>query len=320
MCHSPREAEERAEKRWRQKFEEWQANYQQEMAAVQEEETQSTREVVAAPQPESPKFLDKEQQAWKVRAEAAEKELEELRSECKGQLNELERLYEEFRNVRREAMDERAKREKIEQHLETVAQDHEAWRMRSDHRESQLQQVRSQRRNVASRIALFGHNMLDLERQSDDSLSQAAADRGVEPPSSNEAAAALDFAAKALTQATAQNEAIAQFLGSDEVLAISTTDAMTPRQDEFRAPAEDQEPHDEAEEASPPDSPGEESPREDSPGEDSPVTMREGQSEPGEPKPAMDEDQKKSAALCNAAFRTFVAGAALCDVAHVLFP
>ena len=35
-------------------------------------------------------------------------------------------------------------------------EDHEAWRLRSEKREEQLQQVRAQRRRVASGIALFG--------------------------------------------------------------------------------------------------------------------------------------------------------------------
>lgn len=40
--------------------------------------------------------------------------------------------------------------------LRRLFEDHEAWRLRSEGREEQLQQVRAQRRRVASGIALFG--------------------------------------------------------------------------------------------------------------------------------------------------------------------
>lgn len=301
-----RRAEERAEKRWKQKFEEWQANYQQEIANAHpqesEEEVKEVKEVKEVQaQPESPKFLDKEQQAWKTRAEAAEKEVEELRSECKGQLNELERLYEEFRRVRRDAMDERARREKIEKHLEMVAQDHEAWRLRSEKREEQLQQVRAQRRRVASGIALFGNKMLDLERQSEESLSQASADKGEEPPATNEAAAALDFAGKTLAEARFQNQAMAEFLASEDVRHIHSTDAATPREDSLLGPVAEDGPEDslpDSPEESPTAREGQSEPGEqnpvtedsppDSPGARSPTTVREGQSEPGEQHPVTE--------------------------------
>lgn len=250
MREERQRAEERAEIRWRQKFEEWQASYESaQLAPREEEENREAREAreasrIDVPPAESPKALDKEQQAWKARAEAAEEELEELRSECKGQLTELERLYEEFRRVRRDAMDERKQREKIEEHLQMVAQDHEAWRLRTEQRESQLQQARSQRRSVASRIALFGNKLLDLERDTDGFIAQAAADRGQEPTRTNEGVTALDLAEKALKNAKAANEDMAKFLSSEEVEAIHTTDATTPRNPEELIGAEDASPAD----------------------------------------------------------------------------
>ena len=69
----------------------------------------------------------------------------QLRSLLLGQLDELERLYEEFRRLRRCEMEERALREKVEGHLEQTARGHEAWRARSDFREQQLAKARSEK-------------------------------------------------------------------------------------------------------------------------------------------------------------------------------
>eukprot|EP00913_Durusdinium_trenchii_P013798 g12957.t1 len=99
--------------------------------------------------------------------------------------------------------------------------------------------ARSQRRSVASRIALFGNKLLDLERDTDGFIAQAAADRGQEPTRTNEGVTALDLAEKALKNAKAANEDMAKFLSSEEVEAIHTTDATTPRNPEELIGAEE---------------------------------------------------------------------------------
>ncbi|CAJ1374037.1 unnamed protein product [Effrenium voratum] len=193
-----RRAEERAEKKWSKKFQEWQMSFEAAQDAPEEiQRMPSYREV------------EKLDSSAKGREEVqkAQREAQELRRECTRLEAELSRLYEEFRRVRREGMEESKRREKLEQHLETVAKDHEAWRERSEHRESQLQQARLLRRSVASRVALFGYELHDLSLRAAGTLSQAAADKGEEPPEDE-----VEEEADALLDAAAVNEEIARFL------------------------------------------------------------------------------------------------------------
>ncbi|CAJ1374039.1 unnamed protein product [Effrenium voratum] len=254
-----RRAEERAEKKWSKKFQEWQMSFEAAQDAPEEiQRMPSYREV------------EKLDSSAKGREEVqkAQREAQELRRECTRLEAELSRLYEEFRRVRREGMEESKRREKLEQHLETVAKDHEAWRERSEHRESQLQQARLLRRSVASRVALFGYELHDLSLRAAGTLSQAAADKGEEPPEDE-----VEEEADALLDAAAVNEEIARFLEQEPMpddLIEEPVPADGPRDEEASPAVSPQHGEDsregQVEEPVPADGPRDEEP--DSPGHD----------------------------------------------------
>ncbi|CAE7168321.1 Glo1 [Symbiodinium pilosum] len=240
-------AEERAEKRWRQKFEEWQANFQSDMAS----EVCKDRS-----EPEAHHLREPELEELKGRTEAAEKECAELREECKGQLDELARLYEEFRRAHQKVQEEKARRETIEKHLGSAVEEQGKWTEKLAHRMSQLQQARQQRRAIGARIAQFGNELHTLDLRTGEWVSQVANDRGREMPSMEEelgaARAAAEEAESQVAEAEKLSKELQEFLTSPEVLSIDSVQQEVDRMS-FKAAFKDawepwalEEPSDEA--------------------------------------------------------------------------
>ncbi|CAE7672004.1 Glo1 [Symbiodinium sp. CCMP2456] len=183
-------------------------------------------------------------QGLRTRAEAAEKECEELRNECQGQLDELARLYEdgdrlfglsrhvthpaaqEFRRAHQKVQEEKARRETIEKHLGSAVEEQGKWTEKLAHRMSQLQQARQQRRAIGARIDRFGKELHTLDLRTGEWLTQAINERGREMPSMEEelstARASAADAEHQAEEAQKSTQELQEFLSSPEVLAIDS--------------------------------------------------------------------------------------------------
>jgi len=254
-------AEERAEKRWRQKFEEWQASFQSETSETCKEPSSEMRS-------EAQQLVEPQLEGLRTRAEAAEKECEELRNECQGQLDELARLYEEFRRAHQKVQEEKARRETIEKHLGSAVEEQGKWTEKLAHRMSQLQQARQQRRAIGARIDRFGKELHTLDLRTGEWLTQAINERGREMPSMEEelstARASAADAEHQAEEAQKSTQELQEFLSSPEVLAIDAIQQEVERmsfaeayQDAFKPWALEQ--PEEAEEAEEPEIDAEES-------------------------------------------------------------
>jgi len=213
-------AEERAEKRWRQKFEEWQASFQSESSETCKEEPSSEL------RSEAHQLVEPQLEGLRTRAEAAEKDCEELHNECQGQLDELARLYEEFRRAHQKVQEEKARRETIEKHLGSAVEEQGKWTDKLAHRMSQLQQARQQRRAIGARIDRFGKELHTLDLRTGEWLTQAINERGREMPSMEEelstARASAADAEHEAEEAQKSTQELQEFLSSPEVLAIDS--------------------------------------------------------------------------------------------------
>ncbi|OLP79695.1 Lactoylglutathione lyase [Symbiodinium microadriaticum] len=167
----------------------------------------------------------------RTRAEAAEKECEELRNECQGQLDELARLYEEFRRAHQKVQEEKARRETIEKHLGSAVEAEQGkWTEKLAHRMSQLQQATGKQASwtsvnkVRTKTKKTGKELHTLDLRTGEWLTQAINERGREMPSMEEelstARASAADAEHQAEEAQKSTQELQEFLSSPEVLAI----------------------------------------------------------------------------------------------------
>lgn len=185
-------AEERAERKWRNKFKEWQTDLKNEMInspaanknrlkrekspeKPEKEAGSSPADPVAGAEPEPAQV--KSSDSWRERAEVAETELASLRRESEGFLElqeELDRVYEEFRKAGQDLKQERERSRALQRHAQTLVQERDSWQARATQREAQLRQALEVRQVLATRIAKLSTRFEHL----DAGLNQSAAHFG----------------------------------------------------------------------------------------------------------------------------------------------
>eukprot|EP00931_Biecheleriopsis_adriatica_P048876 TRINITY_DN2823_c0_g1_i1.p1 TRINITY_DN2823_c0_g1~~TRINITY_DN2823_c0_g1_i1.p1 ORF type:complete len:681 (+),score=238.10 TRINITY_DN2823_c0_g1_i1:25-2043(+) len=207
MREERKRAEERSEKKWRRKFEDWQTAFkaevngwpaaarrkipekpqehqEQEASGGGEQKDKAAAEKVKADNAK----LSAEVKLLRERAEAAEKECEQLRDEKEGFSEKIGLLSEELRKAKQLRNEEVSCRQDIERRMQELAKERDAWRNRTDLREQQLQQAMVARQSLAARLQQLGGRLRDLDDRVTSSANDLAADPGDEP---DDAAAAL---------------------------------------------------------------------------------------------------------------------------------